>query len=236
MNEELLIEQEFNNVWNFVLSNKNAVSNQISPKAFVLGGQPGSGKSYLISKVCEELNDNVIVINGDDFRKFHPEYNMLQKVHGKDCVKYTAIFSGKMIEAILNKAIQERYNIVIEGTFRTEETPKKTLKLLKDNNYQTNVYIKTCHKNISWKNCLERYNKTLIHSPNEARYTNKDHHDLVVKNLAKNVLKVFKSGLVNNMKIYERENLIFDSLKTKTFKIDLMKNVLNKSIKTPYRY
>jgi len=90
--------------------------------------------------VKKELNNNAIVINGDDFRRFHPDYKKIQKEYGKDSPKVTAQFAGKMTEAVLEKAISENYNIIIEGTFRTFKTPLETLQKLKNANYETNIY------------------------------------------------------------------------------------------------
>ena len=67
-----------------------------------------------------------------------------------------------------------------------------------------NVLVQTCKQEISWASCIERYEKALIATPNEARFTPKEHHDLVVKNLAKNVKEVAKSGLVDNMQVFTR--------------------------------
>ena len=160
----------------------NDIKSTSTPKAFVLGGQPGAGKSTLISEIVEELNNNVVIINGDEYRKLHPHYKELQKEYGKDAPQHTAKFAGMMTEAVLNKAIENKYNIVIEGTFRTAETPIKTLELFKNNNYETNVGILICDQSQSWISCIHRYNKMLAENPSEARYTDKKHHDLVVKN------------------------------------------------------
>ena len=44
-------------------------------KAFLLGGQPGAGKSGMTILLTKEIeNENIIVINGDDFRKKHPHF------------------------------------------------------------------------------------------------------------------------------------------------------------------
>lgn len=196
-------ERIFNKIWKKECAKFNVISTD-NPKAFVLGGQPGAGKSNLIETVRKELSKNVIVINGDDYRKYHPDYANLQATYGKDSPKHTAEFAGMITEMILDKAIKNKLNVVIEGTFRTAATPIKTLKLFKDNGYNTNVLIQTCHKDISWKSCLERYEKMLAISKAEARFTDKAHHDIVVNNLAENIKEVQKSGLVDNMKIYSR--------------------------------
>lgn len=206
MNDEILVKQTFDTVWKTVIErNKNKVSSVIlNPKGYVLGGQPGAGKSGLIEMAKDICYDNIIIISGDDFRKFHPEYKFFQERYGKDSPKYTATFAGKMTEAILDKAIKEHYNIVIEGTFRNPTTPIKTLSLMKEHGYETHVMIQTCSKELSWQSCQERYNKMLEFLPSEARWTDKAHHDIVCENLAKNIKIVYESRVADKMEVFSR--------------------------------
>ncbi len=201
-----IINGQLNLVWNEQILERNpfALANQNNPQGFVLGGQPGAGKSSLIAEAKNRLNRNILEINGDNFRKYHPDYKILQERYAEDAPKYTAEFAGAMTEAIFQKALNERYNIVIEGTFRTAKTPIKTLQKLKDNGYETTVLIQTCNKDISWASCLERYEKMLQANPKEARFTPKEHHDVVVENLSKNIKEVEKSKLADNMQIFVR--------------------------------
>lgn len=74
-----LSEEQINEVWQDLIKNK-IITPQSNPQGFVLGGQPGAGKSSLIEKIWNKLNKNAIIINGDDFRKFHSEYEMLQNI------------------------------------------------------------------------------------------------------------------------------------------------------------
>lgn len=200
------INNKLKKVWQREIINRNpfALASQEKPQGFVLGGQPGAGKSVLSENIKSILNDNILEINGDNFRKYHPDYKILQERYAEDAPKYTAEFAGAMTEAIFQKALNERYNIVIEGTFRTAKTPIKTLQKLKDNGYETTVLIQTCNKDISWASCLERYEKMLQANPKEARFTPKEHHDVVVENLSKNIKEVEKSKLADNMQIFVR--------------------------------
>ncbi|WP_267523092.1 zeta toxin family protein [Campylobacter sp. MG1] len=222
-------EKIFNKIWKKECAKFNAISTD-NPKAFVLGGQPGAGKSNLIETVRKELNKNVIVINGDDYRKYHPDYANLQAIYGKDSPKHTATFAGMITEMILDKAIKNKLNIVIEGTFRTTTTPIKTLQLFKDNGYNTNVLIQTCHKDISWQSCLERYEKMLETNPAEARFTDKVHHDLVANCLANNIKEVYDSNLVDDMRIYIRINNFNKELNidnSLSFNVDILNSYIN---------
>ncbi|GKH61391.1 zeta toxin family protein [Campylobacter ureolyticus] len=161
-----ITDEQINTIWELevIQSNKSLKINN-NPKAYVLGGQPGAGKSNLTANITKILKNNVIEINGDHFRKYHPNYQNFIKEDILTMPEKTAEFSGAVTQAILDKAIKERYNIVIEGTFRTSKTPINTLKLFKDNGYETNVLIQTCDKNISWKSCLERFEKMKKENP-----------------------------------------------------------------------
>lgn len=240
MNEiEKMIADKLPEAWKKEILKKNEfAAPQQHPQGFVLGGQPGAGKSSLILKVKEELEGNVIVINGDDYRKYHPDYAKFQAQDTKDSAPKTQEFAGKMTEAILQKAIREKYNILIEGTFRTAQTPIQTLKQFKENGYQTQVMIQTCNKELSWESCLERYNKMLEVNPQEARYTPKEHHDLVCENLAQNIEKVCQSGFVDKVQIYKRDKentqCIFKD-NPLTFKSDIVKNALEDSAQIKFK-
>ncbi len=233
---DIAVKNAFDIVWKELLKNEDVEVSSVSfPKSFVLGGQPGAGKSQLLQKASLICRSNLIIISGDDFRKFHPDYERLQKEHGKDSPSFTSEFSAKMTEAVLRKAISEHYNIAIEGTFRTSEVPIKTLTLLKTNGYKTKVMIQTCCKELSWKSCQERYERMMELDPKEARWTNKDHHDMVCQNLADNILKVYESGLVDEMEIFSRDEMgnnkiIYTSKSSTAPSVNAINNELGKLI------
>lgn len=199
----------FRHLWNDLISEQQ-VSPVKSPKGFVLGGQPGAGKSNLVGIIRQELNRNVLIINGDEFRRYHPNFDGIQEQYGIDSPKHTAAFSGHMTEREIEKALREGYNISVEGTFRTTETPMRTLEKMREHGYETAVYIQTAPSEVSWQSTLERYQvmELLGETP---RATPKEHHDLVVKLLPQNADTVFASGKADVFKVFSREGLIFDS-------------------------
>ena len=62
-------ENRLNDNLEELIQGKKAVE---SPTAFLLGGQPGSGKTSLRSAIFEETQGNVIVIDNDTFKQQHP--------------------------------------------------------------------------------------------------------------------------------------------------------------------
>lgn len=206
-------EQIISQIWKNTTRHGLIIPCKSIPTGYVLGGQPGAGKSILTNIILNE-NSNTISINGDEYRSWHPFFPDIQEKYKKESSKITAKFAGKVTEALIKKAIKEKYNIIIEGTFRTSETPLKTLKNLKNNGYRTVVYIKTCSANISWNRCLARYEDALKDKSGQERFTDKSHHDLVVGCLSKNADIVFQSGLVDKFEVVgDNGNIIFDSSK-----------------------
>jgi|GEM_PF-6348759 len=67
--------------------------------------------------------------------------------------------------------------------------------------------------------------------PEEARYTDKFHHDLIVNNLAQNVEIVSNSSYVDNLKVFNVNSKIYDMStdKIKNLKL-IIENELNKGI------
>lgn len=60
----------------------NLTSPSYKPHAYILGGQPGSGKTNLHRKILIMHSTNVFLINGDDFRKYHPNFSKIQQIYG----------------------------------------------------------------------------------------------------------------------------------------------------------
>lgn len=201
-------ERIFQNLWNDLVSEHQAQPVK-NPKGYVLGGQPGAGKSGLVKIIRRELSQNLLVVNGDEFRRYHTDFDEIQAQYGKDAPKHTAEFSGRMTERVIAKALAENYNISVEGTFRMAETPMRTLDDMRRHGYETAVCIQTAPSEVSWQSTLERY-KEMVALNETPRATPKEHHDLVVEKLPENADKVFLSGKADRFIVYSREGLIFD--------------------------
>ncbi|WP_112075778.1 zeta toxin family protein [Haemophilus influenzae] len=203
------LNKKFPKVWSRLANNPN-ISAQDNPTGVLLGGQPGAGKSFATMEIKERLKNNVLVINGDEFRSYHKHYENFYQLYGKDASKYTGAFAGKMVEKVRDEAIKQRFNVVIEGTFRTVETPLKELQNFQENKYKANVIVCTCPKELSWQSTIKRAEELKL-AGLQPRYVPKEHHDTVTDNLAKNTSQIFSSGLVSNLEIYSREAKLFDS-------------------------
>ncbi len=174
------------------------------PKGYVLGGQPGSGKTTLHGIIMDNVTNNISVINGDDFRRHHPNFRKLLEKYGKDWVDYTNAFSGKMTEAIISRLSQLHYNLIVEGTLRTTSVPISTCKLLKQQGYSVELCMMAVKPEISYSSTILRYEQ-MISRGLPARATPRDKHDGIVHSLAENLNQIDKLHLFDNITIYNRE-------------------------------
>ena len=192
-----------------LVANKNSVE---IPKVFVLGGQPGAGKSTLTARIEENIDKNIIAINGDDFRSSHPNYDDLIKNYGDDSVLYTQKFSNAITEKLIEDLGDKKYNLIVEGTLRTSEVPLKTSRLLHDKGYNTNLSIVCVKPEFSYLGTLERY-QSMKENRLIARATPKEAHDNVVTNFAENLSKIYLEKEFDNIEIFTREGKCLYSLK-----------------------
>lgn len=112
---------------------------QEKPLAFILGGQPASGKSKLAKEFMGNFsNDNILFVNGDIYREFHPNRQELIN-NPLSYSKETQIFSNVFTENLIREAIENKYNIMVEGTMRNPQVPYNTAKIFKENGYEVEI-------------------------------------------------------------------------------------------------
>lgn len=184
------------------------------PLAILLGGQSGAGKTTIHRIKQMEFQGNIIVIDGDSFRSQHPHYLELQATYGKDSVEYTKQFAGEMVEALVRKLSDSGFHLLIEGTLRTVEVPKKTAGLLKSKGYQVQLAVIATKPELSYLSTLIRYEELYAVHPDQARATPKEHHDGIVAHLVENLQELEKDTIFDRIQIYQRDrSCVYDSEK-----------------------
>jgi len=206
-----LSNEQFEAIYKEVLKELLAKYYPVSkPYAIVLGGQPGAGKSALSDK-AKSKNSNIIVINGDEYRVYHPNFKAIDKTFGKDSPKYTQAFANTVVERLISDLSDRKYNLSIEGTLRTTEAPLKTCQLLKEKGYNVQLFVMAVNKELSWQGTINRY-KEMESLGMIPRATSMENHDYTVKVLPENLYEIFKSGKFDRITLYDRAlNCLYDS-------------------------
>lgn len=173
-----------------------------NPKAYILGGQPGAGKTSL-QRLIQKRDSNVIVINADAYRKFHPYFFEIQHRYGKDSPKYTQPFINQVTEQLIDELSAEKYNLIIEGTLRTATVPFNTCQALKEKGYSVELHVIAVKCAISYESTLLRY-EVAITQGEIPRATAKEHHDMVADAIADNLKTIEKAGAFDAIKLFNR--------------------------------
>lgn len=177
------------------------ITPQKTPRAIVLGGLAGSGKSNYIQKLKD-----VYAIIGDDYRNMHPRFNEIKKEHGDDWVFKTNDFAVAMIKKLSEQAIKDRKNVVIEGTFRTYEAPANTLKQFKEAGYETHAHVVLCHKYIAKASTVNRYYK-MQNAGLPGRTVKNEKFEEMLKGLGNTADKIKDSKLAKTLTMSARRDL-----------------------------
>ena len=184
-NEEL--ELVFQKILKMYMSSYSSSKN---PKVFLLGGQPGAGKSGLENML--NLKDEYISISGDDYREYHPRFREINLEYGKEASKYTQQWAGQITEKLIEKLAKAKYNLIIEGTLRTAQLPLKEADRFRKLGYEVELHVLAVKPEKSYLGTLLRYEE-MIKWGKIPRMTPKEHHDLVVKNIGDNLEVIYNS-------------------------------------------
>lgn len=91
------------------------------PLCVLIGGLPGSGKTNLVKQMIEEHKDrDFVVIDTDDYRKLHPNYEKLKKTPEK-AIEETSKFSNAIEAELIRMAIERHCDIISVTTLRATD-------------------------------------------------------------------------------------------------------------------
>ncbi len=101
---------------------KDIVDNKkgdLTPKAILIGGLPGAGKTQLCkSLLIENSNKEFVVIDVDDYRKYSPIFTQNNSTDIIEMTELSAEFCNQVASELLEYALQKRKNIIINTTLR----------------------------------------------------------------------------------------------------------------------
>lgn len=175
-----------------------------NPRAMLLGGQSGAGKTALHELCVKRFKEGGIVINGDEYRSRHPRFAELDAQYGPEAVAHTAAWAGQMVEALVGALSSMRYNLVVEGTLRTSEVPMRTAELLRRKGYGVSLALMAVKPEISLLSCQIRYELMRL-AGTTPRATDPAHHNKIVDDIVRNVGVLDDSGMFDEIRLYSRE-------------------------------
>lgn len=191
------------------------------PTAIVLGGQPGSGKGNIYKFARERFSQNIVELDCDVFREFHPDAARLSlqpETYGYN----TNEFTFSIVDRLEDELKDQKYNMIKESSLRTPDTAFLTHDKLVPLGYRVELQIMATQKHESWLGCESRfasqmfdYNEGLSTAP--PRSVPQSFHDNVVANVADSLSTVYQSTdqRMDNILIFNRTGkCLYDMSKT----------------------
>jgi adenylate kinase family enzyme len=171
------------------------------PTAVLLGGQPASGKSALTDRVLQvHLPDSFLVVNGDMFRNYHPEYDELKK-NELTFSRNTQIFSDVFTEELIGEACRQKFNIIIEGTMRNPDVPFNTARLLKQSGFRVEVYAIAAPSLFTRLGIFNRYQKE-VEREGYGRLADVEAHDAATVGTLKSIDRLYETAAVDKITLF----------------------------------
>lgn len=190
-----------------------------NPRVIITGGQPGSGKSKLIEMSKKDFPDgNVVVINGDDLRGYHPQSDKILKMDDKKFAERTDPDSREWTRKLFEKAIETKRNIIFESTMREPGPISKTMERLKDNGYHVTTKIVAANERDSTTGIYKRYESQKAER-GYGRFSEQSSHDAAYEGMPRTVEHIEKNQLADRMEVYNRDGdqLYVNEVKNKTW-------------------
>lgn len=190
-----------------------------NPIAVFTGGQTGSGKGGIdvfSGKEVQKNGEHMAVLDVDVYRATFPYTKEILKKYPTMYSDITAETTGKIVNKIIQEAVENNYNFVFEGTLRNTQ-PFETLKAMPDH-YQKYIRVMAVSNVESLLTAFER-NYEQIKLTGYGRFTNVETHNITYNGVLNSIktiesaneniiIEVFKRGndMVSPQKIYSSKD------------------------------
>lgn len=194
-------EQYYQTIKRIYTGGKIPVNN---PIAVIIGGQTGAGKSGIIGYSTKMFTDeNVIIINSDEIKPFHPKSEEIAKLYPDMYTIITDQESNTWTSQLFEELRREKYNIIFEGTMKNNRIADESITELQKLGYTIVVRgIATCDLE-SRMSILERY-EGQVSTKGWGRLVTTDHHNQTYSGMPNTIEYIENTGKYDVLEIFAR--------------------------------
>lgn len=175
------------------------------PRAIILGGQSGAGKSTIASQAMAELGGdaNAVKIDTDEIRTYHPSYPALARA-GKGASTATQPDAQAWRDRLEAETIDSRRNLVIDTTLGWPDSAEKSARRLQAAGYTVEARVISAHSAESQLGIVARYYEKR-EVKQAGRWVDMEYHDSVYARIPDSLKRLEEKKLVEAIRIVNRE-------------------------------
>jgi UDP-N-acetylglucosamine kinase len=175
------------------------------PKAVILAGQPGAGKTGLKRAAKAELSPNggVVVVDTDELRSYHSAYPELIKKNDRIAADSVQKDAGQWAAELTRDAMENRRNLIVDGTLKNPDSASRLCQDLKAQGYDIEIRVLAVPKEDSMQGVYRRYERPKAEGM-PGRWVPERIHDESYDGLVKSVRRLEREGHADNIQVYNR--------------------------------
>ncbi|MDU1038810.1 MAG: zeta toxin family protein [Bifidobacterium longum] len=178
------------------------ISPSEQPVLYMVGAQPGAGKTRAIARVAAAHTD-ACEVSGDDLRAYHPDYAAMMDDDALRMPDLTRDASGTWVRMSLDYLRLRKASVIVETTFAHPEANERTLDIFRKAGYRTVIIVVATPAPLSLLGILERY-ADQVERNGSGRWTDPEYHDQVVRQLPVSVQLLVQNGHADETDIIDR--------------------------------
>ncbi len=170
-------------------------SAQQKPRAIILAGQPGAGKSGLSAAARDELKPRggVVTVDTDALRANHPDYLPLMQRNDRYAADRVQKDAGQWADELTEDAVDGRRNIIIDGTLKNPEKAETLCRNLRRQGYEVEVHALAVAREDSLQGVHGRYERPKSQGE-PGRWVPEHIHDQAYDGLPRSLQRLETSG------------------------------------------
>lgn len=136
-------------------------NSQVRPRAIILAGQPGAGKGGLARAAEMELKGDMVKVDPDDLREFHPNVGSFRTERPYTWPTQTHPDASQWATDLHEAAVAQKKNLIIDTTLGNGDSAVTMIKDLQLKGYDVEVRAMATHRLESEVGVDERFTKSL---------------------------------------------------------------------------
>lgn len=182
-----------------------------APLLVLLGGQPAAGKTRAQAAIRAE-SPELVSITGDDLRRYHPGYRQLVADDPLRMPEATAPTSAGLIRLALDHAIEHRYPVLLEGTFRDPAMVTGTAERFAQTGYRVEVVAVATPAPVSRLAAEQRF--LGARNALSARWTPPEAHESALAASPEVVAALEALPAITRVRVYSRDRPLYENART----------------------